>query len=203
VPERLRNAESVTIDAEVALVAPNVTDAYAAVDQLVGSLEHTPGVVDVRVADVPAAPGAKPASGAQLVRVGVSWDPTLAPAPADKPASADVPNAHAFIRRLSAADGVEIGDVSGEVTESRIPGTDWVEERWKIQTRDPARVLATLRIHNYAAALERGHGHGVVTRCAMLAPKDRSEKAGYLRMELEFTVLRHARPDELASAHQP
>ncbi len=203
VPARLRYAESVTIDAEVALTSPDAAEGRAAVEQFVGALRRATGVLDVRVADVPATSGAKHPSSAQLVRVGVGWNPALAPPRAKSAQAAAVPNSYAYIRRQSCVDGVEIGDVSGDVAESRIPDSDWIEERWTIHPRDPARLLATLRIHNLAAALERDHGHAVVTRFAMLPSKDRGEKAGYLRMELELSVLRHARPDELTAAQQP
>jgi len=206
VPARLQNDESVTIDAEIALTASDASQGRAAVDQLVGALKRAAGVVDVRVANVPAKTGAKQPSGAQLVRVGVSWSPALAPARGERAESASanaVANSYAYIRRQSCVDGVEIGDVNGDLAESRIPHSVWMEERWTIHPRDPARVLAALRIHHFAAALEREHGHASVTRFAMLAPKDRVEKAGYLRMELELTVLRPARPDELTAAQQP
>lgn len=203
VPARLQNDESVTIDAEFAFTSADAAQGHAAVDQLASVLDRTKGVLDVRLSDVPVKPGALHPSRAQMVRVGVSWQAVVAPSPAHGAQATAVSNSYAFIRRQSCAEGVEIGDVTGDLAESRIPGSNWVEERWTIHPRDPGRVLATLRIHNFAAALERELGQAAVTRFAMLAPKDRDVKVGYLRMEMELTVLRPARPDELTAQQQP
>jgi hypothetical protein len=191
VAPREDHPESVSIQIELRLTALDVQQSREAVTEWIRLLTQEKPVVDARIVeDAKAAESAN----ARQVRVLVDWDPAkTSPRGSKRPgASADV-DPGSYIRKQACVDRVDIGDVSANGATQRIPGTDWMEERWTIRSREPARAHPPLRIHNYATVLERDHPYATVTRYSMLPAQD-----AWYRMELELTLLRPARAHELA-----
>ena len=178
--------EFVRIHVDLTLAGPDPQSARAALAEWIEALKKEKAVVGARPIEAGAI--------APRLRVEVEWDPSKAPARAAAVAGASTEwDSTSYIWVAAAADKVEVGYVRTSCTKRRIPGTDWVEECWTIASKDPARTLPRLAIHNFATVLESRHPYASVTRYAMLAASGSGTEK---RMELELTLLRPARAEE-------
>ena len=183
VPKTGERAEFVRIRVDLTPAAP---DAKSVLAEWIGAVKQEKAVVDVRAVE------AEPTR----MRVEIEWDPSKAPvrtAVARQPRSVN-DNPISYVVIAACWDRVEMGYVKTTSTKRRIPGTDWIEERLTITSKDPTRTHSRLRIHNFATVLESQHPYTSVSRYALLSAPDAGREK---RMELELTLLHPAVAGEL------
>lgn len=186
--------ESVAIEVELVLTASDPEQSRAAADEWIRLVKQEKAVVDARVRDSDAG---QPSASARRVRVHVDCDPSKASQrDVKREGATSKHDSRSYIWKQATMDRVDIGAVQTTAAARRIPGTDWVEERWTIRSpdHDKERRYHRARIRNYAIVLERDHPYTVVTRYSMLPAAHSCADYG---MELELTLLRPARADEL------
>jgi hypothetical protein len=179
---------TIVIELMPAASAPEI--GRAALAEWIEALKKEKALVDVRSSERDA--------GARPVRVEVDWDPSKSPPLVTKATGTTTAvDSTSYIFKSAGTDRVEVGYMELTPATRRMPGTDWVEERWTIRSRDPARSLPRVAIQNFATVLERDHPYTSVTRFSMLAA---SHSGPEKRMDLELTLLRPARAGELEAA---